>query len=230
MIRLIIALVVVSGTLTASAQQMPVPVIGAPDHLIGTQGQSRFTVITGIPFVAVGEYSYAFSGGFTMGLLAGTTPTDQAYGVRPRGVIYESDAEMFRVLAKAAVLYYPGFEGNSEAWWLAYPEVTAEWKLASGVQLSLEAGLVGTTSAEEIDRMITGNGEPQFDKWDRPMDPDGFNALVWQTVGVGSAVPLTSFLTLYTGMDLVMDGFAVADERWIGGPPVIVTMAITVGL
>lgn len=76
----------------ASAQQIPIDGQEPPqifDHVINSRGESRISLFTGIPVIGSTEYAYGLSDRLTVGVLGGTTPAEEAIGVRFRTVLYE---------------------------------------------------------------------------------------------------------------------------------------------
>ena len=172
------------------------------------------TVVTGIPYLGIAEYSYGISDKFTAGVLAGRTPTDAGYGLRIRGVVFQGD-EDFRVHFRMPVIYYPTLKGKrGEPWLLAWPVVSAEWKLNSGTRLSVGGGVIGASCVASL----LGKEEE---------DEEGFMNGLWNTLQFGVAVPLKSNLAFQAEVAGVLSGLKLAGKDWIGGPPVIVTLGLS---
>src|SRR5687767_14220218 len=101
---------VAAGLLTFGPTALHGQVNPAYHHVLNHKGQSRVTVSTGIPYIAIGEYAYGVSDRVTIGVLGGVTPSIPGFGVRARAVLYET-ADRFRIYFCTPVLYYPKTNG-----------------------------------------------------------------------------------------------------------------------
>jgi len=167
---------------------------------------------TGIPYVAIGEYAYGISDRVTLGVLAGSTPNVEGYGIRARLVVYEP-REDFRVYFCTPVLYYPTTKAlGGDPWWLARPNINFEWMTERGFRYKVGGSLIVASSNHAL------FGNPAHAKF-----PPG----VWNAVHGGVSLPLGSSATVQCETSLVMDGVHVAGSNWIGGPPVIVILGVS---
>jgi len=120
------------------------------DYLFPEKGKSLLTLSTGIPYVAIAEYSYGFTDRFSVGVLAGTTPSVEGYGIRIKSVLFENDNDS-RVYAKIPMLYYPQTKGlGGEPWLLTWPVINYEKKLKSGIRFSYGIGVVAAACANDM--------------------------------------------------------------------------------
>jgi hypothetical protein len=200
------------------------------DHLFPTKGGSMVTFSTGIPYLGIAEYAYGFSDRFSVGLIAGVTPNVEGYGVRIRGILYQP-SERFRLYFRAPMFYYPQTKGlGGEPWVLAWPVISGEWKMDSGTRVSLGGGAVVAScfhslmrhlglrkKSETTDMTSEGNDD----------NPRGFMGGVWNTVHAGVAFPISQHIMIQTEASLVMRGFRVAGDDWVGGPPVIIVAGLS---
>ena len=210
----------------------------APDHVLASAGEHRVGLSTGIPFVAMAEYSVGVTEGFSVGAMFGTTPFVKAYGVRLRGLLFENDQRTFRVMMRGPVLFYPS-KGASMPWWLAFPQAMAEWKLPTDVRLSVQAGALGTICAVHLQNTLFGANpaavEDTHDGHDHshelePTTTTSVPTKVWGAIGFGSAVPVADRLTITTDVNVVMDGLDFAGDDWVGGPPVVMSFGVVFAL
>jgi hypothetical protein len=99
------------------------------DYLFPRHGDFSAMGATGVPLLGIGELSYGVTDRFAVGAMGAATPDvgsirgTMAFGVRPRGVLYESGT--WRAVLVVPVLYYPevaGF-GGREPWFLTRPTI-----------------------------------------------------------------------------------------------------------
>ena len=179
------------------------------DHVLNNRGQSRITLATGIPYIAIGEYAYGVSGRVTIGLLAGTTPFVEGYGIRARAVLYQPDAS-FRIYLCAPLIYYPKTRGlGGDPWWLTRPNINFERMTRSGFRYKAGASLIAAASHYAL------FGDPAKAK---------FHPGLWNAVHAGISFPVSSRLTVQLENSLVLRGVRVAGKDWVGGPPVILVL------
>ncbi|MBI1805069.1 MAG: hypothetical protein HY033_08925 [Ignavibacteriae bacterium] len=191
--------------------------VSGNDHLFAHEGKSMVTLATGIPYLGIAEYAYGFSERFSLGLSVGVTPTVEGYGLRIRAVILQP-RENFRLYARMPIFYYPKTE-HGEPWMLAWPVVSAEWILQSGTRLSIGGGVVAAACMNSI-----------LGRKDMEDKEHEFMGGVWNTVHAGVAVPLNRSIMLQTEVSSVMSGLKFAGKDWIGGPPVIVVLGISISV
>ncbi|MBK9247135.1 MAG: hypothetical protein IPM69_03250 [Ignavibacteria bacterium] len=193
------------------------------DHLFLLQGETSATIATGIPYVGIGEVAYGVTSGFTVGAIFGVTPLIPGYGLRLRGLLYENEETNFRVHLRAPVFYYPMTKDlGGEPWWLTYPAVAAEWKTSSGLRYSADMGVIAAVCAHSLSNTLFGSGEMEEEE-----DEMGFEGGIWNTVGAGVALPISEKITCQMNAALVLDGLRIADSHWVGGPPTVVSVALT---
>ena len=201
------------------------------DHLFPSKGGAMVTVSTGIPYLGIGELAYGFSDRFSVGLLAGATPSVEGYGVRVRGILYQR-SERFRLYFRAPMFYYPQTHDlGGEPWVLAWPVISAEWKMNSGTRVSLGGGAVVASCFHSLLRHLglqkkAGTGDMESTSAGDD-DHEGFMGGVWNTVHAGVAFPVSHRIMIQTEVSLVMNGIKVAGRDWVGGPPVIAVIGLS---
>jgi len=191
------------------------------DALFPRNGGFNATFATGLPFLGIGELAYGFGDRFALGAIAAATPNvgsirgTMAFGLRPRGVLFASGA--WRSVITVPVLYYPevsGFGGDLEPWVLARPTLSLEHELPGGASVSVALGAIAAACTEGIltlgeERTMMGG--------------------VWNTAGIGGAIPLSGRATLFGEASLVMRGVEPARD-WIGGAPVVAIVGLATTL
>lgn len=192
------------------------------DYLSPPKGKYMATMVTGIPFIGIGEVAYGFTNRFSVGILAGElgnfTP---GYGLRFRYVLAQPSQD-FRLYFKAPVIYYPQDQPigcpDCEPWFLTWPTVNAEWRLAGGSRLWAGVGVVAAACATTV----LGSDEEQEEM------AEGRNEGVWNTIQFGISRPLTRRITFQFEAAVVLKGLKLASrDNWLGGPPVILTIGFT---
>ena len=174
--------------------------------MLNDQGQSRFTVATGIPYLAIGEYAYGISDRVTLGVLAGQTPSVQGYGIRARAVLYEPASD-FRIYFCTPVFFYPHASiGGHGSWWLTRPNLNFEWMTPSGFRYKVGGSMIAVVSQREL---TGGASEP---------------VRFWDAVHGGFSFPIGPRGTFQFEGSLVTRGLQVAGIDWVGGPPVILVI------
>src|SRR6187431_766862 len=88
------------------------------DYLMPTKGKSMAEIYSGIPYVAIGQYSYGLSDRFSVGILYGYTPFVKGYGFRIKAILAQP-SESFRINLKAPFIYYPNMEPHDGDSWVA---------------------------------------------------------------------------------------------------------------
>ena len=214
---------------TARAQQHATRMT---DHLFSERGKSMVTVATGIPYIGIAEYAYGVSDRFSLGLIAGQTPKVTGYGLRVRAIIYQKN-ESFRLFVRAPVFYYPKTKGlGGEPWFLTWPVVGVEWRLNSGVRVSVGGGFVAAVCANALLGLKNGehvhaDGLPAGHDHE---DEEGFMSGLWNTFHVGIAVPVSKRIMFQSEVSVVMSGFRIAGNDWVGRLPVIATIGFSYSL
>jgi hypothetical protein len=185
---------------------------GAGDYLFPHAGDVSASFATGVPLLAIGELSYAFTDRFALGAVAAATPNvagvrgTVAVGVRPRGVVFATGR--WRAAIPVPVLYYPkvdGFGGDREPWMLTRPSLIVEHRFGSGARVSGGVGLIAAACTDSI--LTLGKEHTMMGG-------------VWDTVSAGGAVPLSARTSLFAEASLVMRGVVPAAD-WIGVSPVV---------
>ena len=203
---------------------------GNADHLFATKKQSMAMVATGIPYLGIAEYAYGMSNRTTVGLLVGVTPNVVGYGFRFRTILLQNEPD-FRVYARIPFFYYDRTEKlGDEPWVLAWPAVNAEWKLQKGTRISAGAGLVAAACAHSllgIDTHEDVHHDHSHGHSHHHSPENGFMGGVWNTYQVGLSHPLSTRVIFQAEFATVMEGFDIASDRWVGGPPVIFMAGIT---
>ena len=213
---------------TARAQQQP---IGINGHLFPARGKSMVTVATGIPYIGIAEYAYGISDRFSTGIIVGQTPKVAGYGLRIRGIIYHKN-ESFRLFVRAPILYYPKTKGlGGEPWFLTRPVISGEWKLDSGIRLSVGGVFVGAACANSLLGVVNDEHSHDVDvvpALEHDHDNEtGFMGGLWNTFHAGIAVPVSKKIVFQLEVSVVMSGLKIAGKDWVGGPPVIVVLGFS---
>ena len=182
------------------------------DHVFAGNGGAKVTLATGIPYVGIAEYAYGFSDRVTGGILFGVTPNVEGYGVRVRAVVYQT-SKSFRVYFCTPVLYYPKTKAlGGDPWWLARPNINFEWIAENKFRYKVGGSLIAAASQHSL----FGN----------PADAK-FKPGLWNAFHVGTSFPVGSEIMFQTELSVVMNGFKVAGDDWVGGPPVILITGIS---
>ena len=126
----------------------------AHDYLFPRAGQSLTTLLTGVPYAAIAEYSYGITDRFSVGAIAGVLEdASPGYGVRFRYILAQPSRD-FRVHFRLPIILYPQAKSfgcpGCEAWFLTWPAVNAEWRLSRGLCVWAGAGLVATACASTV--------------------------------------------------------------------------------
>ena len=222
----------------ASATQAQDSTVRLNDPLFAPAGGILVTTATGMPYVAIGEVAYGFSDRVSVGVVAGLTPIIPGYGIRARVVLSES--ENWRLYARLPILYYPKtVDLGGDPWLLAWPVVASESRLPSGIRISLQGGIVGAACAESLlgleeQPATPGGGESELQEHASHAGSGsmemGFEGNLWNTLGAGVSIPLSSSMTLTTEAHIVLHGLTPAKHDWIGGPPAIIIIGVTKAL
>jgi hypothetical protein len=213
---------------SARAQASAPPVVDEPssatavstDYLFAPRGGFSATFAAGIPLLGIGELAYGVTDRLALGAVVAGTPDlpgahgTAAVGVRPRGILFERGS--WRSVLVVPVLYYPkvpGF-GDSDPWVLTRPTLTLEKTFASGVRMSGELGLIAAACTESL--LTLGMERTRMGG-------------VWNTAGVGGAVPFSARTSLFVEASLILNGIAPASD-WIGGSPVVAMAGVATKL
>tara|TARA_B100000497_G_C7651366_1_gene391917 strand:+ start:521 stop:1285 length:765 start_codon:yes stop_codon:yes gene_type:complete len=212
------------------------------DYLFPGKQKSSITFSTGIPYVAIAEYSYGFADRFSLGLLAGTTPKVEGYGIRIKSVLFQKNSDS-RIYAKMPILYYPQTQDlGGEPWLLTWPVVNYEKSYNNGIRLSYGIGVVAAACANDMmDVLGIGTHEHHSTEDEHHEEShhdmenmelhsegdEGFMGDVWNTVQAGITLPLKTKWVFQAEIAAVMKGVKIAGSEWVGGPPVILTLGVT---
>lgn len=209
--RIVLCLITL-GMFPRPSLSQPLTQLG--DHLFPIKGNRMFTLATGIPYVAVVEYTHGVSDRFSVGMVASYASPATVFGMRIRGILFQEN-ESFRFYVKMPILYYPPertlFCGRP--WILAWPTINAEWILTRGERLTLGVGVVGASC---VHHLLGHNVE-------------GSQSMsgVWNTATVGVAVPLNGNLIFQSEVSAVMSGAKIAGTDWVAKFPVIVVLGFS---
>lgn len=175
------------------------------DHVINAKGQSRVSLLTGLPVVGSLEYAFGISDRLTAGLFIGSTPFEEAAGFRVRTVLYENFRN-FRIYFCTPVIYYPQTgRQNPDAWFLTRPNINFEWIRNTNFRYKVGVSLIASSSQKSL----FGNTS------DAQHQPE-----VWTAVHAGFSLPLGSRISFQTELSYIMKGVKTVDT-FFGGPPLI---------
>ena len=181
------------------------------DHVINSQGESRVSLLTGIPFVGTAEYAYGVSDRLTFGILGGFTPFEEAVGIRVRTVVYQKK-ESYRVYYCTPVVFYPQTNmPDAEPWWLIRPNINFEWLANTGLRYKFGGSLIGVASHRRI------FGKPLNEK----LTPE-----LWSAVHAGVSMPVASQLSFQAEFSYITKGLRTVDT-FFGGPPVLAILGFS---
>lgn len=181
------------------------------DHVINNRGESRVSLLTGIPVVGTVEYAYGVSDRLTFGVLGGFTPFEEAIGIRVRTVVHQKK-ESFRVYYCTPVVFYPQTNmPDAEPWWLIRPNINFEWLTNSGLRYKFGGSLIGVASHQRI------FGKPSNEK----LSPE-----LWSAVHAGVSMPVAFQLSFQAEFSYITKGLRTIDT-FFGGPPVLAIVGIS---
>ncbi len=181
------------------------------DHVFTDAGRGLVTVATGIPYISIGEIAYGIDDRTTVGLIYGLTPNVEGYGIRARRVVSKA-REDFRIYFCVPVLYYPKTKDlGGEPWFLTRPNINFEWITGSFLRYKIGGSLIAAAS------------QPSLFGGER--NGEGFKGGVWNAMHGGVSFPMGRIM-FQIELSVVMDGFRLAGDNWVGGPPVILVMGI----
>lgn len=178
---------------------------------------------TGIPFLAMTEVAVGLGDRFAVGALAGIAmsgdgpPNNVGFGVRPRVAILKG--ESYRLEVVAPTLYYPKSNGT---WYLTRPSAQVERTFENGASLYGGVGIV---------MVLTAGGPASLPYGGTPTDKNGQATNgIWNTLSAGGAIPVSKKTHLFGEASLVLDGYKLPGQEWVGGVPFTVTLGITTQL
>lgn len=181
------------------------------DHVINSRGESRVSLLTGIPIIGTAEYAYGVSDRLTFGVLGGFTPFEEAFGIRVRTVVYQKQ-ESYRVYYCTPVVFYPQTNmPDAEPWWLIRPNINFEWLANSGLRYKFGGSLIGVASHQRI------FGKPSNER----LVPE-----LWSAVHAGVSMPVASQLSFQSEFSYITKGIRTIDT-FFGGPPILAIIGIS---
>ncbi|NGP77950.1 hypothetical protein G3570_14975 [Balneolaceae bacterium YR4-1] len=177
------------------------------DHVINRRGESRITMLTGIPIVGTAEYAYGISDRLTAGVFGGFTPFEEAVGIRVRTVLYQKKA-LFRVYYCTPIVFYPQRSlVDPEPWWLIRPNINFEWLVNSGFRYKFGASMIGVATH----RQVFGGGGTG----DQQLSPE-----LWTAIHGGFSLPVGKQLSFQTELSYITKGMGTITD-FFGGPPML---------
>ena len=190
------------------------------DYLFPRGGDFSASAASGYPFLGIGELAYGVTDRFAIGAFGAATPDvggvkgTLAMGLRPRGVLFDTGA--WRSTLMVPVLYYPDVKGfgDREPWMLVRPTLALERELPSGARVNVTLGLLGAACMDSI--LSLGKEHVMMGG-------------VWETAGLGGALPISSRTSVFAEASLIMNGVVPARD-WIGGLPVVGFAGVTTTL
>lgn len=199
------------------ATALPPPAHWKADPLFPGAHRVSLGVGTGVPFIGMGEVTYAPSERFAIGGLFGATPYLLGAGVRPRlGVPLNARTRLTLV---SPVIFYPsghGPVGDAPPWFLAQPALRLERRIGDGVYVHVNAGVVGAV----------GFPTKESATYNAHAVSHGTTWGVWNTVGAGGAASVAERTLVFADAMLVMEGVRLAGVDWFGGPPFVFTVGV----
>jgi hypothetical protein len=181
-------------------------------------------IATGVPFLVMSELSVGATDHAAFGILGGTTPIVNGFGIRPRGAIPIDPAT--RLLLSAPVVYYPS-KDTGPAWWLARPSLLLDGRLDESWHLAGGGGVVGVATNDAI-FSDDEDGDVPTSPYGRRVRANRTSA--WWTVNALASAAVSATSHVFADVTLVFDGHRLAGADWIGGPPFIVFLGITTTL
>jgi hypothetical protein len=196
------------------------------DYLMPTKGKSMVEFYSGIPYVAIGQYSYGFSNRFSVGVIYGYTPIEKGYGLRMKAIIAQP-SESFRLNMKSTFIYYPGMKsGENEPWLLAWPTLNGEWKLKNGSRVWTGVGLVGAACVDYIFPSEEHHEPPE--PGTMPGKEEEEMTSLFNTFQFGYSKPLSSKWSFVAEVAPVMEGFKLKSPNgFLDTTPFVVTLGLT---
>jgi hypothetical protein len=199
------------------------------DYLMAQRGKSMLELYSGIPYVAIGQYSYGFSDRFSLGIIYGYTPFVRGYGLRMKAVIAEP-SQSIRIYLKSPFIYYPKKRGNEkDPWVLAWPTLNVEFKLKNNARIWTGFGVIGAACTEYL--LGTEEAKEMPDEEIQPaitMAKDEPMAELWNTFQIGYSKPVSNKLSFILEIAPVMKGLKFTTPHGLlDGLPVIVTTGLS---
>jgi len=195
------------------------------DYLLPAKGKSMLDFYTGVPYVAVGQYSYGFSHRFSAGVFYGHTPINKGFGLKVKAVLAEPSAS-FRINLKSTFIYYPHMEyGEGDAWVLGWPAVNTEWKLNNGSRFWTGVGVVGVSC---VDMLLKPKEKKSMPSSDGPVVEGKEMKGVWNTFQFGYSKPISNHSSFLIEVAPIMEGFRLKSKSgFLDAFPVIITTGLS---
>ena len=192
------------------------------DYLMPGKGKSMLELYSGIPFIAIGQYSYGFSDRFSAGIIYGYTPDVLGYGFRIKAIIAQP-SESVRINLKAPFIYYPRMSKEvAEPWIAVWPTLNVEKKFKNEARLWVGVGIIGAAC---VDYFIKEKESyyPEPDTWDDEAEADILN-----TIQIGYSQPLSNRMSFVIEAAPLMQGFKFKTPHGlINNIPVFATVGLT---
>lgn len=200
------------------------------DFLMPAKGKSMVEFYTGLPYVAIAQYSYGFGNRVSVGVIYGYTPFERGYGLRMKALL-TAPSETFRLSIKSPFIYYPGMKnGENEPWVLAWPALNGEWKLKNGSRIWTGVGVVGAACVDylfEPKGNDPHNGHDPDDPYHPPVEGEEMTSL-YNTFQFGYSKPLSNSWSFVAEVAPVMEGFKLKSPNgFLDTSPIILTLGLS---
>jgi hypothetical protein len=186
-------------------------------------GKVNAAIATGVPFLVMSELTLGITDYAALGVLGGTTPIVNGFGLRPRGAVPLRGR--WRALVSAPVVFYPR-RVDGPAWWLTRPSAALEWQPTSAWQLAAGGGVV----------TVATHGTLFGDRDDETASSAYGQALhrhrsdLWWTLNGVASFGFSERAQLFADLTLVFRDAHLAGGDWIGGPPFILFLGVSTSL
>lgn len=185
------------------------------DHVINRRGESRISLLTGIPVVGTAEYAYGVSDRLTVGVFGGFTPFEEAVGirVRVRTVLYQNE-RTFRIYYCTPIVFYPQRNRTEpEPWWLIRPNINFEWLTTSGFRYKFGGSVIGVASHRRVFGSANSGNEQ--------LSPE-----LWTAIHSGFSMPVGKQLSFQAELSYITKGTDTITD-FFGGPPLIAIIGLS---
>lgn len=227
-----LALILLTGFCSINAVTGQESISSNYDYLMPEKGKSMFEFYTGLPYIAIGQYSYGFSEKFSAGIIYGYTPHVRGYGVRVKAIIAQP-SESMRIYFKSPFIYYPKMSPEVvDPWVLAYPSLNIEWKFKNGGRLWTGVGVIGVAC---LDYLIGSEEEEENESHGPRTGPETMvkepMAEIMNTIQFGYSKPLSKRSSFVIEVAPLMEGIKfVTPHGMIHDLPAAVTLGLTYSL